>query len=364
LNRIAREALLMAEHEEQRLVRLSGQDAALLSEQIAGLTRAGLPLASGLAALGAELPRGRLQRILGALARRLGQGASLDEAIAAQGSAVPAHLRGLVLAGERTGRMGEILGRFAGYVQIGAAVRRELLLSLVYPAVSIVFGSLLFVFILLFIVGGVERIFGDFGLALPLLTQLLLALTRGLQQGGIPLLEGLTILGVIAGVVLAVFGPAHRRSLLSRLPILGPVWKWTTLAEFCHLLGLLLESEVALPEAVPMAGQGVVDADLRTVARSLTGDLEHGQTLAAAMERRSYFPEGVGRIVGWAEEHRSLPETLHMLGEMFEARARAQASFASTVCTVLTVVLMVGGIVLVVLGVFIPLFQLIQKLSG
>ena len=94
-------------------MRLSSQDAAQLSEQIAGLTRAGLPLAPGLRALAEEMPAGRLRRMLGAVSRSLTQGASLDEAIAAQGGALPAHLRGLVLAGERTGRTGEVLGRFA-----------------------------------------------------------------------------------------------------------------------------------------------------------------------------------------------------------------------------------------------------------
>ena len=114
----------MADREERPAVRLSTQDTALLSAQIAGLTGAGLPLASGLQALGAELPRGRLRRMLDALARSLTRGASLDEAIAAQGTALPAHLGGLVVAGQRTGRTGEVLGRFAGYTQIGADVER------------------------------------------------------------------------------------------------------------------------------------------------------------------------------------------------------------------------------------------------
>src|SRR5256885_6967362 len=109
------EAQAMAEQDERGALRLSSQDAAQLSEQIAGLTRAGLPLAPGLRALAEEMPAGRLRRMLGAVSRSLTQGASLDEAIAAQGGALPAHLRGLVLAGERTGRTGEVLGRFAGY---------------------------------------------------------------------------------------------------------------------------------------------------------------------------------------------------------------------------------------------------------
>jgi type II secretory pathway component PulF len=354
----------MAERDERHAVQLSGQDAALLSEQVAGLTRMGLPLASGLEALGAELPRGRLKRTLDAMARRLTQGATLDEAIAALGNAVPAHLRGLVLAGQRTGRMGEILGRYAGYARIGVEVRRRLWLSLAYPAVSILFATILLLCVLLVIVSGFERIFEDFGINLPLISWVLIATSRGLRREGIPILQVLAVASAVAALVMTAVGPAARRSMLSRLPLLGPVWKWTSLAEFCHLFGLLLESEVPLTEAVPMAGEGVADADLRAALGSLSGDLKRGEPLAAAIGRRSYFPDGLMGIVGWAQEHQSLAEAMHMLGEMFEARARSQATFASTVLTVLTVLMIVLGIGLVVLGVFIPLYQLIGKLAG
>jgi type II secretory pathway component PulF len=356
--------LAMAEHEKRPPARLSSQDAALLSEQIGGLTRMGLPLAGGLEALGAELPRSRLKRTLDALARKLTQGATLDEAIAVAGRAVPAHLHGLVLAGQRTGRMGEILGRFAGYARIGVEVQRRLWLSLAYPAVAIAIATVLLLFVLLFVISGFEQIFEDFGLTLPLMTWLLVKTSSGLRQEGLPILAVLAIAGAIAALTMTAIGPAARRSMLSRLPLLGPVWKWTSLAEFCHLFGLLLESEVPLTQAVPMAAEGVVDADLRAALRSLSSDLDRGEPLARALGRRSYFPEGIGGIVHWAQEHRSLAEALHMLGEMFEARARSQATFASTVVTVLAVFMIVLGVGLGVLGIFIPLYQLLEKLSG
>jgi type II secretory pathway component PulF len=354
----------MAEQDERPAARLSAQDTALLSAQIAGLTGAGLPLASGLRALGAELPRGGLRRMLDAMARSLARGASLDEAIAAQGRALPPHLRGLVLAGQRTGRMGEVLGRFAGYAQIGADVRRQLWLSLVYPIVSILFATVLLTFVLLFIVSGFERIFVDFGIGLPLLSLILIQVSNGLWRSGPALAGVLGGLLAIGGLALLVIGPAARRSVISRIPLVGPVWRWTSLAEFCHLLGLLLESAIPLAEAVPMAGEGVVDADVRAAARALTHDLSRGEPLATAIARRPLFRAGLGPIIAWAEQHRTLAEALHMLGEMFEARARAQASFASTVFTVLTVLMILVSLLAVIAGVFVPLIQTIQKLSG
>jgi type II secretory pathway component PulF len=343
---------------------LSAEEAAQFGEQVAGLARAGLPLASGLRALGEEFPRGRLRSMLGSLSGRLEGGASLSEAIGAEGRGLPAALRGLVLAGERTGRLGDVLGRFAGYSQIGGEVRRQLWLSLAYPLIAASMAIVLFVFILAAVIGGNEDGFRSFGLQVSSLTKFLMDLASALRTSGLRIAEGLGALGVVAAVVMATIGPAGRRGVLGRLPLIGPVWRWTSLAEFCHLLGLLLESELPLAEAVPLAGDGVADADVRAAARGIARDLDGGDTLALAVGHRPYFPAGLGSILAWAEQHEALASTLHVVAEMFEARARSQAAFASMVFGALTVLMILTGILAVLFGVVAPMIQLIQKLSG
>jgi type II secretory pathway component PulF len=200
--------------------------------------------------------------------------------------------------------------------------------------------------------------------ALPLISRLLLEISAVFWASGWLIAEGLAVLGAIALAGLVLLRPAVRRSAVSRLPVFGPVWRSTSIAEFCHLLGLLLECDLPLVEAVPLAGEGVVDHDIRSVARSLRDDLAGGESLGRAITRQWFFPVGLGPIVTWAEQHQSLAAGMHMIGEMFEARARTQASFASAVCSVLAVFLILTGIPLVVFGVFAPLIQLISKLSG
>src|SRR3954452_21974722 len=97
---------------------LSGDEVARLTDQIAGLTRAGLPLPSGVRALGEELPPGRLRAVLVRLAALLESGLPLDVALEQQGGRIPPHVRGLVSAAARSGKLGEVLGRFAGYANI------------------------------------------------------------------------------------------------------------------------------------------------------------------------------------------------------------------------------------------------------
>ena len=87
-------------------------------------------------------------------------------------------------------------------------------------------------------------------------------------------------------------------------------------------------------------------------------------TLSGAIARQSIFPAGLSRLLAWAEGQPALAGTLHTAGDMYEARARAQASFAGTVYGVASVIAVLLGIGLVVGAVMIPLISMISRLSG
>jgi general secretion pathway protein F len=155
------------------------------------------------------------------------------------------------------------------------------------------------------------------------------------------------------------------RAIAAKIPILGGVWRWTSLAEFAHLLGLLLENSLPLPEALRLTGEGVQDASINSACKRMAGEVESGKSLGEAMAAcRRAFPSGLARLVQWAGNQRSLPEVLHMAGEMYEARARAQGAFAGTTFSVLAVLMILWGILTVVAGLMLPMISLISRLSG
>jgi len=342
---------------------LNGADTAQLSQQIAGLTRAGLPLGAGLTALSEELPRGALRRSMTELAQTLEAGLPLDQAIESQGGRIPPHLRGLVIAGIKSGNLGDFLSRFSGYVGIGTEVRRRLWLNLAYPFVTVCAALALFVFVSAILISQFESIYTNFGVPLPKLTLAILAISHVVNTVWAPVAILLGV-GVCTWLAARVFlKPPSRRSLAARLPIVGAVWRTTSLAEFCHLLALLLESHLPLPEALRLTGEGVQDADLDDSCRSMADEVESGRSLAQAMTEKRLFPPGLPSLLRWAERDKSLPEVLHMAGAMFEARARSQSTFTGTAVSVLCV-LLVLGIIMVIPGLFLPLITLISRLSG
>jgi type II secretory pathway component PulF len=345
--------------------RLSDLDVTEFTRHVAGLDKAGLPLPSGLRALGDELASGRLRKVLMAMADDLEAGRSLEVAVEAQSDGFPKHLRGLVLAGVRSGKLGETLEQFARYHSIHKELKSKLWLSLAYPLLLIGTLGLLFVFVCRIVANDFSKLFNDFGMDLPPLTKALLNVANAVSVAGPWLIVGLV--GVLVAVWLlgvSLGGAGWRHGLTTPIPLIGPLWRWTTLVEFAQLLALLVESETPLPMALQLTGEGIRDADVSRSCRGMRRLVEAGLPLSDAMERMQPFPVGLPRILRWAEASHSLPGALHLAAEMYEARARAQARFVGVACTMITVILVVCGASLLVLALFLPLIQLISRLSG
>jgi general secretion pathway protein F len=318
----------------------------------------------GLRALGEELSPGPLRRLLFTLSGMLESGVPLEAAIESQGGRFPEHLRSLVRVGARSGALGQVLGRYIDYHDVGAQLRRKTWLSLAYPILAIVASLVLFVMVSFLLVNGIAPLFRDFGIEVPLLTRVVLGASNlVVGEWWSPL--GVLFVLVVAWVMIFVALPtSRRRSLAGRIPVLGKVWRWTSLAEFCHLLGVLLESGIPLGEAVRISGEGVQNASLMASSRRVAQDVEAGDTLSGAIARQSVFPAGLSRLLAWPEGQSALAGTLHTAGDIYEARARAQASFASAVYGVASVITVLLGIGLVVGAIMIPLISMISRLSG
>ncbi|MFO0953179.1 MAG: type II secretion system F family protein [Isosphaeraceae bacterium] len=343
---------------------LSHQEVSRLSDQLAGLTGSQLPLAPGLRAAAAEMPRGRLRSALLKLARSLERGSTLDQAVDELGGRVPAHLRHVVRAGVRSGNVAEVLGAFAGFSSVDQDLRRKLWVNLAYPSVLLLLALGIFTFVCSVIVAAFEDIFKDFGVPLPGLTTALIVAARPFQIGRWTFIEiWVGLLGLML-VFKLVLSESTWRSMLGSIPVLGQVWRSSSLAEFCHLLAMLLECELPLPDSLALTGGGVEDASIEAACRELEADVRKGIPLSESVERQRVFPHGMGRLLRWGEGYRSLPSALHMAGEMFEARAKSLAGLVGKVVGLLALFAVFFTVAWVVVGLFLPLLMLISRLNG
>jgi type II secretory pathway component PulF len=343
--------------------KLSAEEATELASRVADLTKTGLPLHEGLQALAAELPGRRLPHVLNVLAYRLEMGDSLDAAIASIGHSLPPHLRGLMLAGLRSGHLAEALEEYVDMERTQSEMRRRLLASLLYPffLLSVLIGVL--VLFRQVVMGPFVRIFLDFNCTLPKLTEMLIC---GFYHFW-PIMWGMVVLLGLLVLISLVMTVASRASLLwwmlYKIPMLGPLVRWSQIAHFARLMGLLTEQSVPLPDALRLTSGGLRDANLALGCRRAAEDVDAGQPLVGSLAAKPQFPASMIPLVGWGQQTPALPDAFRAIAEMFEGRVRSQGSLLAAFLLpvmFLTIITVVG---LIVIAMFLPLISLIQKLS-
>ena len=341
--------------------KLSADEATELASQVASLAKSGLPLESGLRALADELPGGRLSQALREMSHRLQRGASLESAIKAMGPRFPAHLRGLVLAGTRSGQLAKVLEEFVDLHRSQEDLRRHVWLCVSYPLLLLAMLSGMAIFADRFIVHEMARLFDDFDADLPAMTQVVI----DLSGPGSWLMVAATA-GLI-GIVLLLTTPIPALSLLHRplyaVPVIGPLWRFSRLTQCCRLVGMLLRMKVPLPEAFRLTATAVRDPYLAKRCRDVAEDIEAGHPLAKSLASRRRFPAAMIPLIEWGRRTDALPEAFEATAEMLEGRTETQTNLLTALLLPFTFLIVITWASWFIVALFMPMISVIQKLT-
>jgi type II secretory pathway component PulF len=241
-------------------------------------------------------------------------------------------------------------------------MRRRVWNSLAYPLLLVVLMAAIVVFARLFIIDGFEKIFKDFGVMLPDLTAVVIAVSWPavwIVLGLLVLMVATPLLSALAANVGWVWW-----RWIYRVPALGPLLKWGHLAQFSRLMGLFLGQQVSLPDALRLCAAGLRDVDLARGCRAVAGEVESGRRLDESLATRRQFPASLIPIVRWGQQAHDLPDAFRAAAEMFEGRARTHGSLLETILLPVMLLVIMTFVGLFVLAMLMPLIRLITCLSS
>ena len=346
---------------------LSSADADELLDHLAELGRAAAPLADGLRAAAAECPNNAVGRALRHIAGRIDEGVPLQTILDDTQRKLPQHVRGLVAAAARTGQLGLALEQLVDHHRTTRAIWWGVAGSVVYPLTVLGITVVLLALLPLYIVPPFKSMFEDFGLALPMMTQLLINTSDVMlwvtESGRWILIGGFVVLLVCVFLLATGWGGSAVQRVLSTVPFVGPLWHWSGTAACTRLLSTLVSYGVPLPEALRLTAAGVRNAHVSDTCRWLADGAERGSTVSELLADSTRLPTSLVPLVRRGEQTGELAESLREASEMFTARLllRAQLLRSVSPCLVFIVVFMIAGFTVVAL--FLPLVSLIQGLS-
>jgi len=213
----------------------------IFNQQFLTLIKAGLPILTALDLLIKRQRDKSLLQLLENVRERVKGGELLSDAFAAQ-QAFPKMYTTTLMAGEKSGNMEEVLGRYIMYQRMVQTFRKKLLVSLVYPALLISVVTVMLIFLITYVVPKFADLFNNLGADLPAITVFMLTLGVNAQKYGwiVALVLG------AAGVLLWRWKQSDRgaeqvdRFLLS-LPLVGEIRLKYQVANFSRVLATLLQ---------------------------------------------------------------------------------------------------------------------------
>ena len=118
-----------------------------------------------------------------------------------------------------------------------------------------------------YVTGMIQAMLYEFQLDLPITSSAVLVQGHRITFAGRVVLSS-----SVASVYRLVAGRASWRRLLSSIPLIGPLWYWSGIAEWTSLMSVLLKHQIRLPDALRLAGYGTRDEQIGRVSRQLADD--------------------------------------------------------------------------------------------
>jgi type II secretory pathway component PulF len=343
---------------------LRGEDFVTFNEQLAHLTAAGLPMEQGLRLIAQDLRRGRMANTVRQIADDLERGESLGKAFEKHAGRFPAAYGRLIDAGVKSHNLSGMLLSLGRHLQTVSRMRAALWRALSYPVM--VFLALCFVvaFIGTYVIPKFQDVFKDFGIRLPLITEILLAGSQYLVVGAI-LAAALAVGSLVFAQVLRASGrhAGLRDAIGLRLPLIGPVLRRSLVARWCEAVRIGVSGGMDLPAAMRTAADAVGSPRLYREADALAARIESGHALND-YDRGRLIPATVVAAVDLASRQNALPETLGTLSEMYQQQARAKVGLIPAVLTPLLLALLTAIVGFIILAMFAPFIVLIRSISG
>ncbi|MFI5306624.1 MAG: type II secretion system inner membrane protein GspF [Polyangiales bacterium] len=339
--------------------RVSVQDVAITTRQLATLLRAGVPLVESLSALIEQVDHLKMRAALTQTRDKVNEGTSLADALKAHPKIFESLYVNMVAAGESSGTLDSVLERLADHLDASSRLRDKVVSALAYPAFMVVFGIAIISLLMVVVVPKVTTIFEGFNATLPWYTQTLIFVSHAFADFWWLLL--LLFGGAVYGFRrwrATEKGRAIWDARVLTLPLMGPLVLMVAVARFSRTLSTLLASGVPVLTALDITRNVLGNAELMRVVEDARGSIREGESIAAPLKRSGRFPPIVTQMIAIGERSGQLEQMLNHVAIAYEGQVDARLAALTSLLGPLMIVVMGAIAGSIALSILLPLMQM------
>ena len=345
--------------------RVTDKDIVVMTRQFATMIDAGLPLVQCLEILYGQQDNRTFKKILKAIKEDVEEGSTFADALKKHPEVFDDLFVNLVAAGEIGGILDIILNRLAAYIEKAEKLKKKVKGAMTYPIVVLVIAVLVVAVILIFVIPVFQTMFADFGKALPVPTQIVVAASNFVKG---------YILYMIVGVVVLVFAfrrfyrTERGRSLVDNLvlkaPVFGMLIRKVAVAKFTRTLGTMISSGVPILDSLDIVAATAGNKTIESAIRETRQSISEGRTIAEPLADSEVFPSMVVQMISVGEATGALDTMLGKIADFYDDEVDAAVEALTAMLEPFMMVFLGGTIGALVISMYLPIFQMAGAMGG
>jgi type IV pilus assembly protein PilC len=343
---------------------VSSKQLCTFTRQLSVLQDAGLPVLRSLKILEGQMKPGPLKNALMDVVDDIESGSTLSEAFAKHPKVFDRLYVNMVKAGEAGGALEVILQRLAQFKEKAQSLKRKVTSAMVYPIVVVLVATAIVGFIMYFIIPKFKKIFADFGVDLPRMTNIVIAISDWIVDYFyliplIPISFWIFIKLLKKNRSGAYF--VDRVKLL--IPVMGGIVEKTVVARTTRTLGTLVASGVPILEALSIVRETSGNAVFERAFQRVIDSIREGDTIAQPLKESRLVDDMVVNMIDVGEETGDLDTMLNKIADVYDEEVDTLVESLVSLLEPIMIVFLGGVIGFIVIALFMPLVKLITELT-
>lgn len=339
--------------------RVSTQELALATRQLATLVGAGIPLVESLIALIDQVDQPHFKAVWSDVKQKVNEGASFADSLAGHPKVFSGLYINMIRAGEHSGALDVILNRLADFTENQAELKSKLIGSMIYPLLMLTMSLAVTAILFVFVIPKLAASFESQKVSLPLPTLMVIALSSGVRDYwfiGLPMM-----VGSVWGFRKYISTPKGRvwwDRFMLKAPIFGPLTRMIAVTRFSKTLGTLLASGVPLLTAFDIVKNVVQNTLLLEVIETARDAVKEGESIAAPLKRSGQFPPIVTHMIAIGERSGQLEAMLNNIARAYEVQVEARLRAMTSILEPVMIIFLGVVVGFIVLSIILPMLQM------
>lgn len=339
--------------------RVKVADLMIFTRQLATLLASQVPLSDSLNNLFRQTKNPVLKEAIAEIATDIDSGFSLSQALERQGPIFSGFYVNMVRSAEVTGRLNEVLGFLADYLEKQSALNGKVKNALIYPAFVIILFFAVMIIMVSVVLPQITPIFFEANVALPIYTRIVLFVGTFIQDWWWVLgILGIVILLVVIDYLQTDEGKTVFDEIIIRLPILGPLFQKLYVARFAESARMLVRGGLTIPQAIEISAHTIGNTVYQNLLHQAADDIRKGKLLSRALQPMPEFPPLVSQLISVGESTGRLEQLLEKVSAFYTREV--EDTVANLVSLIQPILMVVIGLMVAFLfaSILLPLYNL------